>query len=83
MMGADYYEKDVSTIAAGIPLGIGSHSHIEGAIVDKNARIGERVTIKPFPRGYREESENWVIEDGIVVIPKNTVLHPGTTIAPS
>jgi len=82
VMGADYYEKEVSTINAGIPLGIGDYSHIEGAIVDKNARIGERVTIKPFPRGYREEKENWVIEDGIVVIPKDTVLHPGTTIAP-
>ncbi|RCK76800.1 MAG: Glucose-1-phosphate adenylyltransferase [Anaerolineae bacterium] len=82
MMGADYYEKEVSTINAGIPLGIGDSSYIEGAIVDKNARIGERVTIKPFPRGYREEKENWVIEDGIVVIPKDTVLHPGTTIAP-
>lgn len=82
MMGADYYEKEVSTINAGIPLGIGDYAHIEGAIVDKNARIGERVTIKPFPRGYREEKENWVIEDGIVVIPKGTVLHPGTTITP-
>ncbi|MCS7248670.1 MAG: glucose-1-phosphate adenylyltransferase [Anaerolineales bacterium] len=82
MMGADYYEKEFSTIDGGIPLGIGDHSYIEGAIVDKNARIGERVTIRPFPRGYREEQENWVIEDGIVVIPKNTVIHPGTTIAP-
>ncbi len=82
MMGADYYEKEFSSVAASIPLGIGDRSYIEGAIVDKNARIGEGVTIKPFPRGYREETENWVIEDGIVVIPKNTILHPGTTIAP-
>jgi len=82
MMGADYYEKELYTTGSAIPLGIGDYCHIEGAIVDKNARIGERVTIKPFPRGYREENENWVIEDGIVVIPKNTILHPGTTIAP-
>ncbi len=34
-----------------VPLGIGAKCHIEGAILDKNVRIGEGTVIKPFPRG--------------------------------
>jgi glucose-1-phosphate adenylyltransferase len=40
------------------------------------------VVIKPFPRGTEIETENWVIQDGIVVIPKNTIIPAGTVIAP-
>jgi len=38
--------------------------------------------IKPFPRGTDILEDNWVVQDGIVVIPKSTVLHPGTYIGP-
>ncbi|HQX00523.1 MAG TPA: glucose-1-phosphate adenylyltransferase, partial [Anaerolineales bacterium] len=46
VMGSDYYERDDE----GLPIGIGANCHIEGAILDKNARIGDNVTILPFPR---------------------------------
>ena len=65
-----------------MPLGIGKNSHIEGAILDKNARIGENVVIERFPRGFDEERTNCAVIDGIVVIPKNTTLLAGTRIAP-
>ena len=81
MMGADFYtrptigEKDIQ-------IGIGENCHIEGAILDKNVRIGDNVTIKPFPRGTDMDAGTWVVQDGIVVIPKDTILLPGTRIEP-
>jgi glucose-1-phosphate adenylyltransferase len=86
VMGNDYYEKgcgiDCDEIDGQIAMGIGKNCQIEGAIIDKNARIGSDVVIKPFPRGTDLETQNWVVQDGIVVIPKHGVIPPGTVIAP-
>jgi glucose-1-phosphate adenylyltransferase len=80
LMGADYYDE---TLAEGqIPLGIGPHCSIEGAIIDKNARLGANVVIKPFQPGIEVEGKDWVVRDGIVIIPKNTTIPAGTVIAP-
>ncbi len=81
IMGNDYYERGVPE--GGIPLGIGPHCHIEGAILDKNVRIGESVRIKPFPRGTDFNGGNWVVQDGIVVIPNRAILPSGTLIGPA
>jgi len=81
MMGADYYE-DRPPAGVDIPIGIGHNSWIEGAIVDKNARIGNHVIIKPFQPGVDVDGEGWVVRDGIVVIRKNAVIPAGTHIAP-
>lgn len=85
MMGADFYEtpeRRAENRALGRPdVGIGRGSSIEGAIVDKNARVGEDVTIRAHdPEGEMVETENYVIRDGIVVIPKNAVIPDGTVI---
>ena len=82
MMGADYYDAHRPNTLAKIPFGIGNDCQIDGAILDKNVRIGEGVVIKPFPRGTEVDEGSWVVQDGIVVIPKDTVLHPGTYIGP-
>lgn len=82
MMGADYYDPPGGMPPSGIPLGIGPNCQISGAIIDKNARLGEGVIIKPFPRGTERDEKNWVVQDGIVVIPKSTTLFPGTHIGP-
>jgi glucose-1-phosphate adenylyltransferase len=83
LMGADYYEGEVEPHApTSIKLGIGRGSLIQGAIIDKNARIGEGVVIRPFPRGTDRDGENWFVRDGIVVIPKNAVLPDDTHIGP-
>lgn len=82
IMGADYYAPPDEEPRGGLPIGIGKNCLIEGAIIDKNARIGENVVIRPFPADVEIEEANWVVKDGIVVIPKSTVLHPGTTITP-
>jgi len=78
IMGADYYQRRQEDA----PLGIGAGCHIEGAILDKNASLGENVVIKPFPRGTEMDHGDWVVQDGIVVIPKNAVLPSGTRIGP-
>jgi glucose-1-phosphate adenylyltransferase len=81
-MGADYYDAPDKAPTGGVPLGIGPDCQIEGAILDKNVRIGAGVIIRPFPMGSEITHENWVVRDGIVIIPKNTILQPGTVIAP-
>lgn len=85
MMGADFYESPAQKAEnrnLGRPnVGIGRGSSIEGAILDKNARIGEGVTIRAHdPDEEYVENENYTIRDGIVVIPKNAVIPDGTVI---
>lgn len=79
VMGADYYERRV---AKALPLGIGKKCHIEGAIIDKNVHIGDGVVIKPFPRGTDMDAGTWVVQDGIVVIPKDTIIPAKMRIEP-
>ena len=79
LMGADYYAAEIPSTP---PIGIGPNCTIEGAIIDKNARLGSDVVIQPFPRGTDISEENWVVQDGIVVIPKDAVILPGTHIEP-
>lgn len=78
MMGSDYFERDWGEL----PIGIGANCHIEGAILDKNVRIGENVTIRPFPRNSDVDNEKWYVRDGIVILPKDVEISPGTVIAP-
>jgi glucose-1-phosphate adenylyltransferase len=80
VMGADGYEGDVPRQPGDPPLGIGRNCHIEGAIIDKNARIGDGVRITPKPRGTNMEEPYYFVRDGIVVIPKNYAVPPGAEI---
>ncbi|MCB0301012.1 MAG: glucose-1-phosphate adenylyltransferase, partial [Calditrichaeota bacterium] len=84
MMGADYYETDADKAEnkrSGRPnVGIANGCVIEDAIIDKNARIGKNVTISNKRGVQNEEGKNYVIQDGIVVIPKNAVVPDGTVI---
>lgn len=83
IMGADYYEEEATGQGPkSIPMGIGRGSRISGAIIDKNARIGEGARIEPFPRGTEMDEEGWSVRDGIVVVPKSTVIPSGLVIAP-
>ncbi len=84
-MGADYYETDAEKAAnakAHLPnMGIGGGCIIKRAIIDKNARIGEncRIGIDDIERKDGDYG-NWHIVDGIIVIPKKSVLPPGTMV---
>lgn len=78
IMGADYYEDFHSKEP--VKIGIGDGSTIENAIVDKNARIGRNVVIKNLKNLKNMDDSSYYIRDGVVVIPKNTVIKDGTKI---
>jgi glucose-1-phosphate adenylyltransferase len=86
LMGADFYERAAdreTSRASGLPaVGIGDKSHIKGAIIDKNARIGAQVQIlnKDHVEEGGSEDGTFYIRSGIVVIPKNGVIADGTVI---
>jgi glucose-1-phosphate adenylyltransferase len=80
MMGADGYEGDVPRQPGDPPLGIGRGCDIEGAIIDKNARIGDGVRITPKEPGTVEDHPFYFIRDGVVVIPKNYAVPSGAVI---
>jgi glucose-1-phosphate adenylyltransferase len=82
LMGSDFYDMPGAELPGGIPLGIGPDCNIQGAIIDKNARVGAGVTVRPFPAGVDLDEGSWFVRDGIVVIPKDAVIRPRTTIGP-
>lgn len=79
VMGSDYFEEARHGV---VPLGIARGCHVEGAILDKNVRVGEGVQIHPFPRGTEMSHPLYVVQDGIVVVPKDTTLPAGMRIGP-
>ena len=84
MMGADFYEDEAQKAEnrrlERPPVGIGNGSSIERAIIDKNARIGKGVVIRSHEGEPDVDEESYAVRDGIVVIPKNTVIPDGTII---
>lgn len=81
LMGADYYDDDVHDAPLGAPpIGIGKNCIIDHAIIDKNARIGDGVVITPEGKSQDAEGNGYYVRDGIVVIPKNSVIAAGTWI---
>jgi len=79
LMGADFFQtpEDIASDRAmrRPPVGIDDGAYIDGAIVDKNCRVGKNVRIEN-PQGIedRDETAYSIIRDGIVVIPKGTML---------
>jgi glucose-1-phosphate adenylyltransferase len=84
LLGADEYETLSEIVAAeyrGVPpIGIGADSVIEGAIVDKSARIGRGVRIVNQTGIFNHDGNGYYIREGIIVIPKNGVIVDGTVI---
>ena len=80
LMGADYFRHDIRAnhIEGQPELGIGAGTIIERAIVDKNCSIGANCVIK-LPPGFPENGERGplVVRDGIIVVPRRTVLPNG------
>ena len=83
-MGSDFFESEESMVENqenNLPnIGIGNNCEIHDSIIDKNARIGHGVKLVN-KRGLQEEvTDNYVIKDGIIVVPKNAVIGDGTVI---
>ena len=85
VMGADYYAGAAGEAADRgsnrPPLGVGAGSIIDGAIIDKNCRIGKNCRIEPLPNMPEyADIKQAVIRDGVIVIPKETTLANGWTM---
>ena len=86
LMGADYYESPAERseyVEQGtVPLGVGAHTTIQKAIIDKNARIGRNVRIvnKDHVQEANQEDLGFVIRNGIVVVIKNATIPDGMVI---
>ncbi len=85
MMGADHYERDSVRVEKrdrlGLPaIGVGEHSTVTNAIIDKNARIGKGVRLSPegCKDGWVDESKGLFVRDGVLVVLKDAVVPDGT-----
>jgi glucose-1-phosphate adenylyltransferase len=84
MMGADDFDDPASIArnrARGIPpRGVGAGSVVRDCIIDKNARIGEKVKIENWRGLENADGEGYAIRDGIVVIKRDAIIPDGTVI---
>ena len=86
LLGADYFESAEQRLAlrqqGGIPVGVGKGTTVKRAILDKNVRIGNNVTI--VNKDHLEEADrpehSFYIRNGIVVVEKNGSIADGTVI---
>jgi glucose-1-phosphate adenylyltransferase len=86
VMGADYFESMEERLLlrerGGIPIGVGRGTTVKRAILDKNVRIGDNVTI--INKDRVEEADrpelNIYIRNGIVVVVKNGTIPDGSVI---
>ena len=85
LMGADYYETEeqmAANLTLGRPhLGVGKNCRVKGAIIDKNARIGDGcILIADGKADGNYINGAVVVRDGVLVVPKGAVLPPGTVV---
>ncbi|MEB3185485.1 MAG: glucose-1-phosphate adenylyltransferase [Cyanobacteriota bacterium] len=86
VMGADFFESNQERASlreqGGIPLGVGKGTTVKRAILDKNVRIGDNVSI--INKDRIEDADrpelNFYIRNGIVVVVKNGTIPDGTVI---
>jgi glucose-1-phosphate adenylyltransferase len=86
LMGADYSETDLELAKLAkegkTPVGIGAGCLIEGAILDKNARIGRHVqVVNNLGLTDSDEFEPCCVRDGIPILIKDATLPDGWNMA--
>lgn len=82
IMGADFLEtaNDLAELkeTQGVPVGIGTGSLIDGAILDKNVRIGRNVRVVNRTKiDESDEHSPCYIRDGIPIVAKDATLNDG------
>jgi glucose-1-phosphate adenylyltransferase len=83
MMGDNQFEADLSERERRCdlpPLGVGDGAVLERVIADKNCRIGRGVRLVNRRGVTADEGPNYVIRDGILIIPNGAVVPDGTVI---
>ncbi len=86
VMGSDFHqtiEEIADEYKRGLPhLGIGQNTVVRGAIIDKNARIGNDVKLVN-QRGVQHEdgpNQSYFIREGIIIVPKNAIIPNGSVV---
>ena len=79
LMGADYYDTAVDVesdqVAGRAALGIGDGAVIDGAIIDKNCRIGSGARIANTDGRMSDDvSDDVFVRDGVVVVQKDSLI---------
>ncbi|SDS50428.1 glucose-1-phosphate adenylyltransferase [Opitutus sp. GAS368] len=81
MMGADYYQTEKEVLADKAhnrpSIGVGRNCRIHHAIIDKNARIGDGVSLSPAGKADGDYAHGVVIRDGILCVIKGAVIPSG------
>jgi len=80
VMGANHFESLEERKRNDIALGIGRDCVIRNAIIDFNARIGDGCKLTNREGVLEAENDLYSIRGGIIVVPKNAVLPPGTVV---
>jgi glucose-1-phosphate adenylyltransferase len=84
LLGANSFEADPrrrrGAAPAVPPLGVGDNSVLQRVLADKNCRIGRNVQLVNRGNVQEGEGENYVIRDGLIVIPNGAVVPDGTVI---
>ena len=82
LLGADYFEADdTGPVVRSRPrLGIGREVVLDRVIVDKNARIGDGSQLVNEGGVEHADGDGYYIRDGIIVVPKDGVVKPGTRV---
>jgi len=86
VLGADFYDtpgekaEGFRRSESEMELGVGFNTEIEGAIVDKNARIGNNVKIRPKWDEPDQDGDGFYVRSGIVIIPRGGIIEHGREI---
>ena len=84
MMGADFFEDDDDRAEnrdlQRPDLGVGRNCHIENAILDKNARIGNNVRLSPEGKPDMFEKGDVIVRDGVLIVLKGGIIPDNTVI---
>jgi glucose-1-phosphate adenylyltransferase len=80
VMGANHFETLAERSKSGVALGIGRDCQLANAIIDFNARIGDGCKLVNADNVQEADSESWAIRGGIIVVPKDAVVPPGTVV---
>jgi glucose-1-phosphate adenylyltransferase len=84
MIGADTYDppsRSGSGQGPGSPRrGIGKGARVVGAIIDKNACIGEEAVIENRDHVENADGDGYAIREGIVIVKRDAIIQPGTVI---
>ena len=62
-------------------LNIGPNTIVRNAIIDKDARVGSNVVLDPAGKPDHFEGSGLFIRDGVLIVPKNTIIPDNTVFA--